>query len=166
VRASSTFTMLPTPIVLQAFRRAEWRLEDDTRALLHHGTDPNADRASAQGMWASILLIGWGAPETQDQAMEVAKALLETALERDPQLDLEAYVEGLMAATEPRFDHSVRYSKDDLYRTTYLTRPDELRKPALQTAHILHNRFYRALDGVRRSVEQGGAAFRATLPQA
>lgn len=166
VRASSTFTMLPTAVVLHAFRRAEWRLEEDTRALLHHGTDPNADRTSAQGMWASILLVGWGAPETQDQAMEVAKALLETAQERDPQLDLEGYVGGLMAATEPRFDHTVRYAKDDLYRTTYLTRPDELRKPALQNAHMLHNRFYRALDAVRRSVEEDGSASRATLPQA
>lgn len=129
IKASSTFTMVPTQVVRYVFDTASWDLTDDAGTLIHHTTDPGSDQASLYGLWAEVLVAGWYLAPRAALKLMVA-ALLNGFKQRQPNLATDVVIGELMQRILDKLLMRAPLFKEALLDTTSLTSLQELRKPA------------------------------------
>jgi tetratricopeptide (TPR) repeat protein len=134
LRASSTFTMVSTPIVLHILNQADWSVTDDVGLLIDHIVQPMSDRQGVVTLWSEILVQGWFTRE-RAQLERLVAGLLDRFAKAQSSPELAAFANDLVQAVAPKMTMQLSLSKRQLLETTSLSSLPEMRKPARMAAY-------------------------------
>lgn len=145
LRASSTFTMVATPVVLHVLNQADWSVTEDVGLLIDHSVQPMSDWQGVVRLWSEVLLQGWFTRE-RAQLERLVAGLLDRFAKARPAPELAAFANDLVQAVAQNMTMRLPLSKRQLLEATSLSSLPEMRKPARMAA-------YEMTRGIARLVE-------------
>lgn len=154
VRARSTFTMLPTPVISHVLDDAGWTPTEDVRTLIRHATDPASDQESVYSLWADVLARGWFRSD-REAFKVVATAILQSFRDQQQDVPLTRIVGQIMQRIAARMLRTLPIRRTEFLDTSSMTPLETLRKPARMAIFRISDEIHRTLQAAAAATSAG-----------